>query len=79
MMKYHYALNEIIPFLPYVKKGKYNKNIGTFILVGGSGYKSIYFDKFIVNEDGISGIAIDIARLLRRHAQLSIFDTQFMR
>lgn len=51
MMKYHYALNEIIPFLPYVKKGKYNKNIGTFILVGGSGYKSIYFDKFIVNED----------------------------
>ncbi|GEF20872.1 hypothetical protein EC9793_03833 [Escherichia coli O145:H28] len=33
----------------------------------------------VVYEDGISGIAIDIARLLRRHAQLSIFDTQFMR
>ncbi|SAE21695.1 Uncharacterised protein [Enterobacter cloacae] len=33
----------------------------------------------IVNKDRISSEAIDIARLLCRHAQLSIFDTQFMR
>ena len=27
---------EIIPFLPHIKTGKYDKNIGTFILIGGS-------------------------------------------
>jgi hypothetical protein len=44
-------LNETIPFIPYIKKGKYNKNIGTFILIGGSGYTSVYFDKFNVNKN----------------------------
>ena len=44
-------LNDTIPFLPYIKKGKYNENIGTFILIGGSSYKCSYFDKFNVNEN----------------------------
>jgi len=43
-------LEQIIPTLPYVKKGKYNHKIGTFILIGGSSYKSIYFDKINVSE-----------------------------
>lgn len=46
-----YNLQEIIPFLPHIKKGKYNKNIGTFILIGGSSYKSTDFDKFQVDKN----------------------------
>ena len=44
-------LKKTIPFLPYIKKGKYNHNIGTFILIGGSSYKCIYFDKINVDKD----------------------------
>lgn len=44
-------LQEIIPFLPYIKQGKYDKNIGTFILIGGSSYKSTDFDKFHVDKN----------------------------
>ena len=44
-------LQDIIPFTPYIKKGKYDKNIGTFILIGGSSYTSIYFDKFHIDKN----------------------------
>ena len=44
-------LQEIIPFLPYIKQGKYDKNIGTLILIGGSSYKSTDFDKFHVDKN----------------------------
>ena len=44
-------LQDIIPSIPYLKKGKYNKDLGTFVLIGGSSYKSIYFDKFNVDKN----------------------------
>lgn len=43
-------LNDIIPFLNFIKKGEFNKKIGTFILIGGSSYKCIDFDKYNVNK-----------------------------
>jgi len=43
-------LQDMIPFIPHIKKGKYNKDIGTFILIGGSSYKCIQFDKFNVDK-----------------------------
>lgn len=43
-------LNDIIPFLKFIKKGKFNEKIGTFILIGGSSYKCIDFDKYNVNK-----------------------------
>ncbi len=50
-MNIKYNLQDIIPHLPYIKKGTYNKNIGTFILIGGSGYKSTDFNKYPVNKN----------------------------
>jgi len=44
-------LNDIIPHIKYIKKGKYNKDIGTFVLIGGSSYKCSDFDKFHVNKN----------------------------
>jgi hypothetical protein len=44
-------LQDMIPFIPHIKKGKYNKDIGTFILIGGSSYKSIHFNKFNVDKN----------------------------
>jgi hypothetical protein len=38
-------LNDIIPYLPYTKEGKYN-NLFSYVLIGGSSYKSTYFNKF---------------------------------
>ena len=50
-MKIITNLQDIIPFIPHKKKGKYNKNIGTFILIGGSSYKYTDFDKFRVDKN----------------------------
>jgi len=43
-------LKDIIPFLNFIKKGKFNEKIGTFILIGSSSYKCIDFDKYNVNK-----------------------------
>lgn len=50
-MQMFYTLTEIIPYLPHIKKGKYNKKIGSFVLLGGSSYKSVYFDKYNVKKN----------------------------
>ena len=40
----HNKLTKIIPFLPHIIKGEYN--LFSFVLIGGSSYKSVFFDKF---------------------------------
>ena len=48
-MKILNKLIDIIPHIPHIKKGKYNGF--SFVLIGGSSYKSIYFDKVNVKKD----------------------------
>ncbi len=45
-----YSLFETIPYLHYIKKGIYNKSIGTIILLGGAGYNCKYFNKVVFDE-----------------------------
>lgn len=45
-----YSLNDTIQYLHYKKSGKYNKNIGTIILIGGSSYKYSEFNKVNFDE-----------------------------
>lgn len=51
MNKYtiHTKLNSIIPYIPFVKQGKYNGY--SIILIGGSGYESTMFNSFFVDKN----------------------------